>query len=181
SPMLALVGRNGPGKLDWQQIQKRCERLRESNAITDPVLRHEAGLQLLYLGPWERDTSDAKVVTLIDPSLEYSAATVRLSTDPGKKYFNGADWVRFCRSRAESFTSEAPSSARQVELMTVATGLLEVDYAIRTKNKQAEAIGRRVTSALPPSLLSDKEADWRRWPSVFFKSSQSQEPKPQLN
>ncbi|MFN3190265.1 MAG: hypothetical protein ACE361_07045 [Aureliella sp.] len=177
SPMLALVGRNGTWEIDWEWIAERCNELRESNTVGDPVLRHKAGIELLYLGEWRQQSPDTQLVSLIDPSLEYSAATVRLSPDPGKKYFNAANWVRFCRSRGEAHSNENTSSANQVKLMTVATGLLEVDYAIRTKNKRAEAIAQRVASALPPSIISDGQADWRRWPSSLAKTSPSKQPK----
>lgn len=182
APMLALVGGKESGCLDWQRVSKTCAHLRESGAIRDPVLRHESGVRLLYLGPWQTKQPESRRVSLADPSLEYSAATVRLSKDPGKQYFNPANWVQFCRSR-QQISADAPESetSAQPELMMLATGLLELNYARRTRHKLADSIALRVSQTIPRCIMDDRLADWERWPGTPVMRGVSNRTQPHSN
>ena len=167
SPMLALVGGKESGCLDWELVGQRCDRLRESNAFSDPVLRHESGVRLLYLGSWDKQQTETELVSLADPSLEYSAARVRVSRDPQKKYFHPENWIRFCRSRQRLHAEDSLSeSSTQANLMMLATGLMELDYARQTEHKLAESIASRVSQTLPHPIVDDRLADWQRWPGA---------------
>jgi len=172
SPMLALVGGKEMGCLDWERVGRRCDLLRESNSIRDPVLRHESGIRLLYLGQWHAGQAETRLVSLADPSLEYSAASVRLSGDPGKQYFHQASWIGFCRSRVQAQAGNTQArnnqtaASKQTKLMMLATGLLELDYARRTKNQLADSIALRVSQSMPRCVMDDHLADWKRWPGT---------------
>ncbi|KAA1261222.1 Spermidine synthase [Rubripirellula obstinata] len=165
APMVALVGSKRSEWLDWNRVRNRCDQFRESNSISDPLLRHRSGVGLLYLGQWKSQQNQSRLVSLSDPSLEYSAATVRLSPDPGKKYFNAANWIRFCRSRAKESAKEPNQDfPEKSELMTLATGLLELDYAKQNKHKLTDSIARRVSQSLPSCFADDDRSDRQRWP-----------------
>ncbi|MEM6979207.1 MAG: hypothetical protein AAF539_06020, partial [Planctomycetota bacterium] len=172
SPMLGLIGVKERGWLNWQQIENRCSQIRKSNDILDPVLRHASGIRLLYLGQWLDDQMDTPLVTLSDPSLEYSAATVRLSDDPFGRYFNPSKWIRFCRTRQRRYVNDPSSRAgtpgsdptMQAKLMLLSTGLLELDYAKRTQHKLTSSIAARVQQNLPKCFIEDRLADMSRWP-----------------
>jgi len=167
APMLGLVGWKQAEDLNWKTIHEQCDHLRESGVVLDPVLRHESGVRLLHLGPWETEKGQSRRVTLADPSLEYSAATVRLSANAGSEYYHPPNWVRFCRSRQPTSPSETGSdSSPQTDSMLLATGLLELDHARRTENKLADTIASRLTLEIPSCILEDRSADWNRWPGT---------------
>ena len=51
-PSLAMVGFRD-GLLDWSTIRARCDALRASSDVRDPLVRHVEGLAMLYLGTAE--------------------------------------------------------------------------------------------------------------------------------
>ncbi|MEM9588840.1 MAG: hypothetical protein AAGA03_16280, partial [Planctomycetota bacterium] len=165
SPMVALIGGKEAGWLDWTKMGSRCEQVRNSDSVSDPVLRHEPGIRLLYLGPWQMNEARPNRLTLADPSLEYSASMTRLSGDPAKQYYDPTNWVKFCRARQQQYASRSSaSSSEQADLMLLATGLLELDYARRTGNELADAIAARVSQEVPRCFAYDLLADMNRWP-----------------
>ncbi|MEM9828042.1 MAG: hypothetical protein AAF958_15735 [Planctomycetota bacterium] len=172
SPMVALVAGKQPGWLNWRSLEERLlkQRRRESSAydsIRDPVLRHVSGIRMLYLGPWQPKLTQSKstgrvALSLADPSLEYSAARTRVTSGSEKAYFGAGRWIQFCRSRQEAL---APGDDLQRELTDLATGLMELDNARRTRHPVADRIAAQVTRMMPRPLVQDRAADWKRWSS----------------
>jgi hypothetical protein len=184
SPMLGLVARKTPGResIDWDQIGARCDALRSQGGLHDPILRHRSGLRMLYLGRWNREPMAASQLTLDNPFLEYSAATVRLSERPQSRYFHPARWIRFCRTRHQRvagdrlFRTELPEG-----LGALACGFLELDFARRREHRLAKSISRRIAMNLPTPLRDDREADWQRWPGAAVATMPTAEDASRLN
>ena len=166
SAMLALVGWNSPIGTDvpWDTVQHRCDTLRANGEITDPILRSVEGLMMLYLGRWENELPP-KLVTLDDPSLEISAASERLSGNPARKYFSRVKWIEFCREhRSAAVKQSDPFVVQHANLLELAGGLQEFDFALISRNKIATAIAQQLHTLMPLIIRDDATADWSRWP-----------------
>jgi spermidine synthase len=167
SPALALVGfADDRDAMPWSTVQQRCENLRLSNELKDPLLRHVDGVRMLYLGRWKPDPRDRfSLVTLTDPSLEFSTASVRIAGDPGKKYFYMGRWLEFCRDRQQTNLQQSGNDAALRAAIALSGGLMELDFAKIAEHPAADAITERLGQEMPEFIKNDVQADWGRWPA----------------
>ncbi len=167
TPMLGLIGwKNSPDSHRWREVaSRRIHTLKTAGEIHDPILRHPAALELLSLGPWKKSTTqNAKLVHLSDPSLEFSAARERLTGNPGKKYFFMSRWFHYClKLRQENQLSP--------EVTQVATALQSLESAAARQHPSSHKILSFLRKKLPSNLLTDKSADWSRWPGSVAPNS----------
>ncbi len=160
TPVLGLVGWKNPAdSTRWREtVARRIPSLRDSGEILDPVLRHPESFELLSLGPWKSPaTGISPVIRLDDPALEFSAARERLTGNPGKKYFYMNRWFQFCLGLRERNQVDGGS-------IRLATSLQTLESASAARHPAAREILGFLRANLPGNLLSDKEADWSRWP-----------------
>lgn len=159
TPMLGMVGWKNPrDSANWHAVaSRRSAQLAASGALLDPVLRHPDALELLYLSRL-RPAPQAPIVMLDDPWLEFSAARERLTGNPGRKYFYGKRWVRFCQHLREDTTRPGPART--------ATALQALEFFQTSNPPKAAETNRFLRRMLPPGLLADDEADWARWPGT---------------
>lgn len=153
TPLVALVGHRG-GALDWGTVRARAEAARA--VLTDPILRHAEGIALLHLGR-PGLPSGLTPNTLNNMRLELDAARRRIGG--GQPYVAGAEWITL---RAELINAGGndgmawdggnPTEAGE----RIARAALSIRSGARGP--------RTMRDWLPPTLLYDPGADWRRWP-----------------
>ena len=160
APMLGLVGWKNPADSHrWREVAaRRIEALKAAGEILDPVLRHSEALELLALGPWNGTGNEkTPLVSLSDPTLEFSAARERLTGNPGKKYYFMTRWFKFCLQLRQK--NKLPAKVAQR-----ATALQSLESAAAAKHPMSAKILDFLKGDLPEDLLNDEAADWKRWP-----------------
>jgi len=121
----------------------------------------------LYLGKWQpSDERPVGFVTLTDPSLEFSTASVRIAGDPEKKYFHRGRGIQFVRAQQEATVDDLPKQPSDLRwATTLCGGLMELGFSTTIRRKAAELIEQRLRAEMPSSIGQDDAADWDRWPS----------------
>jgi spermidine synthase len=143
-PILALIGWRDGGQPDWQVVRKRVEE--ERPQLSDPLLRHAAGIRLMYLGN-ELSLASAPVNTLNNVYLELSASRDRI-VGGEKHYLSGAAFMHW------------------LEQQPTVGGFYP---SLRLLRWQSEHPDRSQLSDfsrqwIPADILNDESADWRAWP-----------------
>jgi spermidine synthase len=172
-PAVALVGFRD-GELDWTTIQARCDAIRRTNQVRDPLVRHAEGLEMLYLGRIDNahDIVGARN-TLSNMRLELSAADGRVTRLPAARYLSGERWLEFgSRRLANHFGSSGGQTGARAELAWLGQHLSVWDVALRHRGPlsredqlRLESLRREIRGAFPESMRMDGEADWTQWPS----------------
>lgn len=171
-PLLALVGFRD-ADLDWPTVAARCNELRETEQVQDPLIRHPDGPAMLFLGTVDRsEVAEDAINTLSNMRVELDAGRVRVTGRPGLSYLQGERWLRFVY---EQFLARLGASSgitpEQVQLAWLGQRL-SLWEAMRTSagrlspedQTQIPVVRDEIRRQFPKSISDDNAADWTQWP-----------------
>ena len=169
SPVLALVGFQD-GMLDWSTIRARCEALRSSSEVGDPLARHVEGLAMLYLGT----TLDGggPINTLSNMRVELAAGRDRVTRQALREYLSGEAWLQFV---ADHYLARFDKvRVGELDLFKLAWLGQRLSFLEAVRQFEgplsAEDQGRipgvqqEVQRDCPPVFRTDEGADWSKFP-----------------
>lgn len=159
-PILGLVGGIALSAINWADVGAACERLRNQDRVTDPLVRHAAGLAMLLVGE-PGVAPDAPVNTLANGWLEFDAGRNIIGLlDP---WFVGVPLATYLRDRQRATRVVLPESLRAAH--DGGQFLLTLEIASAIGSPELAALRAQFTQRVPRELLNDAGADWRHWPS----------------
>lgn len=144
-PMLLMLCGDSP-VFSLETINHRIAR--EKSYLRDPILRHREAIQLLDLGS-ELHFRDVPVNTLENLHIERTASRDRIVINPHQPYLEGAHLLEWLEQ------SSLPETFRRTSLP-----LLHWSH----RQDPSSRLPAHLRESLPANLLSDREADWTRWP-----------------
>jgi spermidine synthase len=173
-PAIGLVGFRDT-ELDWNTVRQRCDEVRRSNELGDPVVRHVEGIAMMYLGPTH--DNGGPINTLSNMRLELESGRLRLIGKGGNRYLEGDRWLAFVAERylaASRSASESDATGRSIDLtklawlgqrLTIWDALQRYENVISPEEaSQLPAAREQLIRDFPSAIRSDQQADWNRWP-----------------
>jgi len=168
-PALALVGFRD-SDFDWSTVAGRCNEIRRSNEVRDPLVRHDDGLAMLFLGGTENGSGTA-VNTLSNMRLELAAGRDRITSRAESKYLQGEAWLRFSADRLASMRAGPGYGAEHIRLARLGHSLSfweavrnHVGPLSREDLLHLPAVREEIQRSFPESIRADDQADWSQWP-----------------
>jgi spermidine synthase len=157
---LAVVALRDDEALAWDDLERRCQLLRRTG-VRDPLMRHAAGLGLLYLGPLRRDRlDDVPVNTLGNAWLELDAGRRRVSGNRSDHYLVHERWVAVERDLTLPRPAAAQASLDLADLMARGRAIIGVPRNRRLDAGEKVKLRSQVIGGFPEAMLEDDAADW---------------------
>ena len=159
-PILGLVGGQRLEKIDWPQVEAGCALLRSwSTPITDPLVRHAAGVAMLTLGPLP-DPGVGPINTLANSWLEWDCGKniVGLQTP----WFIGIPSAEYVRDLFNSGHQLLPSELRAAH--EAGQFFLTLEIAAKLQLPATTEMESQIPQRLPAILRDDPIAQWHQWP-----------------
>jgi spermidine synthase len=164
APVLAMIGYRD-GDLNWQLVERACNRERQVNRIKDPTVRHVEGLSMLFRGALDETEGTTEINSLNNMELELQAGLHRILDGAGKDYLVGDKWLRQSESLLVNAAShlaqsnfdslkENPQRGKQISLFREGLSRPKADR---------NAIMKRVFALIPTSMRGDRLGDWKKW------------------
>ena len=158
-PILALVGGRELNQVDWTQVSKCCDALRNAGVVTDPLVRGVHGVAMLVIGPVPAP-SEGPMNTLANSWLEWDAA--RNIIGLREPWFIGVPGAEYIRAVHQAGHASMPPSLKAAH--DAGQFFLTLEIAIKVNASAKHDLLAQAQSRLPPALLKDSGADWRQWP-----------------
>ncbi len=170
-PSIALIGYH-QGNLDWAQVTRRCEVVREQGHINDLTIRWPSGIALLSMGPWTESQSEPGVINTLDNMwLELDAGRERLTN---REYLKNKRWFDFLKRRAQARPTDPAELGDQPRRL--ANSQLNVHQLSRlgdditawqaytAQNRPVEKTLGHIRLLLPADIARDHNPATRIWP-----------------
>ena len=167
-PVLAIVGIKD-ADLDWQGLEARCEELRNSRRIGDPVIRHPEGIAMLYLGAIRTaDLAGQRVNTLGNAWVELNSAKDFVTDRWSGEYFmNNQRWLELVDKRVEKVDVQQPDSSQSAKWMRLGNQITRWCYLRDHQSSTSpNRLGTIIRDALPHSMKNDPQIDRTAWPRL---------------
>lgn len=158
-PIVGLVGGRALAGINWDQVSAASARLRANDAITDPLVRHAAGVAMMVVGEPEAPAT-APLNTLANGWLEFDAG--RNIIGLREPWFVGVPYATHLRELHRTATAKLPETLRPAH----ASGqfFLTLEIAAHTNSSSLPELEAQMKERLPLELRADPAADWPQWP-----------------
>lgn len=158
-PIVGMVGGREFSKIDWSKVAVGCERLRAAGKTSDPLVRHEAGIAMLMLGPLPTLES-GPINTLANAWIEWDAARNILGMS--KPWFVGVPFAEFVRDVQRANREAVPVQLREAN--ESGQFFLTLEIVAKLNLPALGEMKSQMPSRVPESLRADTGADWSHWP-----------------
>lgn len=158
-PILGLLGGRNLAQLDWEQVGTACQQLRSNEAVTDPLVRHAAGLAMMIIGPLP-DASAGPVNTLANNWLEWDAGRNIIGLKA--PWFIGVPCAEYIRGIHRAAQAAMPAELREAH--DAGQFFLTLEIAAKLQLPALADLKSQIPSRIPPSLWQDPAASWQTWP-----------------
>ena len=165
-PVLGMVGFKGTS-WDWDLIQQRSGEMSQ-DGILDPLVRHDAGMQMVWLGSY-RGRQDREPVwnTLDNLKIELDAGRVRIMNPRGEPYLIGTAWLKWLQMAKadllESSTNESEHRSRSATVKLPVIDLISIiEWELRLRKSPLAMPPEELREKMVP-MREDLHADLQRW------------------
>jgi spermidine synthase len=159
-PILGLIGGRDLAGIDWTRVERRCEALKETGKVTDPLARHAEGVAMMIVGQLPA-LPNGPVNTLANAWLEWDCAR----NIPGLKtpWFIGVPEAEFVRDLHRQSQSNMPPPLRPAH--DAGQYFLTLEIATKLNLAVQPNLFAQLLTRLPAPLRNDPDALWQEWPS----------------
>ena len=147
------------GQLDWNQVRKACDRLREHTPVADPLARHPEGVAMCIVGEVPHP-GPGPVNTLGNAWLEWDAG--RNVVGLRAPWFIGVPEAEYLREILKTHPGPLPPALREAQ--DSGQFFLTLEVARRVNAPVLQNLASQISSRIPPPLREDPGADWNHWP-----------------
>lgn len=154
-PALGLIGFSD-ASLDLSEIRLRIERC-QTDGVLDPIVRHEDGFQLAYLGKWNIDRS-LPLNTLDNLLIELDAGRLRVTGRPFDLYQIGPRWIEWLRKANIHWNENQMGESNQPKLIQF------LEYELRLRKQPLVIVPDHLLDSIQ-AIRRDPAADRSRWPA----------------
>jgi hypothetical protein len=158
-PIVGLAGGQTLAGIDWDRVSTACARLRVNDAITDPLVRHAAGVAMLVVGE-PSVPAVAPLNTLANGWLEFDAG--RNIIGLREPWFVAVPYATHLRELHRGAQLAMPEALRAAH--DSGQFFLTLEIAAHISSPELPALKLQVAERLPADLRNDSAADWRQWP-----------------
>jgi len=159
-PIIGLVGGLRLENVSWASLESTCAKLRESNQVTDPLLRHPQGLAMLLLGPPPAH-GRTRINTLANAALELDAG--RNIIGLRAPWLIGVPQAQFFQDVHRAGQPLIPEPFRSAH--DAGQYVLTLEVAARSNAPFTENLKAQFPERIPRELLTDQKAEWPQWPA----------------
>jgi spermidine synthase len=159
TPIVGLVGGRALSAVNWDRVEDACARLRTDGKVTDPLVRHAAGVAMTIIGPAPA-SPPGPVNTLANGWLEWDAGQNVVGLR--QPWFMGIPCAEYVRDATRAGASALPPSLRAAQ--DAGQFFLTLEIAAKLNLPAAASLRAQMSDRLPQALLDDFTADWRQWP-----------------
>ncbi|HAV61736.1 MAG TPA: hypothetical protein DCY13_05145 [Verrucomicrobiales bacterium] len=159
-PIIGLVGGRRLEAIDWDAVETACARLRQTEGVDDPLVRHREGVAMMIVGE-AAGRPDAPLNTLGNAWLEFDAGRNIIGmADP---WFVGVPLATHLRDVQRASREKLPVELRDAHESGQFFLTLEIASAIQSR--ELPALKSQFAARLPSPMREDALARWRHWPS----------------